>query len=390
MATVVGEVSNVTGTVVAIDASGNERILNVGDQVFAGETIRTGEGAFVAIALVDGGRFDLGRNGEAILDSDVVDVDGDQGAPAADEGALSVESIQAAIAAGVDPTQLLPATAAGPAAGSNGVGPDGAGHSFVIVDPGLTEVLPPVPDFVTQGFGVDFAELPGTREDFPDVAEDTPSEDTPSEDTPSEDTAEDTTEDTEDTDGEDTSEDTAEDTTGKDISNVNFYVVDENGDLTDVVKVDYVGNTWDTGDYDQPQLLAEALVTDPESDYFGDIIMGYSIKAGNDFYHYAKDADSGDWELVAYSLTTGGQGAKSETEYFVLGEEGYEEVNSGEYQIAMNDLFPAGSTPETFNDMSDELVGSNDLFDGIPAEVPEDTATAGEVGDEFVDGTDPS
>ena len=75
MATVVGEVSSVTGTVVAIDASGNERILNVGDQVFAGETVRTGDGAFVAIALVDGGRFDLGRNGEAILGRTIGRVD---------------------------------------------------------------------------------------------------------------------------------------------------------------------------------------------------------------------------------------------------------------------------------------------------------------------------
>jgi hypothetical protein len=166
MATVAGEVSQVQGKVVAIDSTGNERILKAGDTVYAGETIRTNEGGYVAIALVDGGRFDLGRSGEAVLDSDVVDVETDQGAPAADEGALSVEAIQAAIAAGVDPTQLLPATAAGPAAGPDGGGPDGAGHSFVIINPGLTEALPPVPDFVTEGFGVGFGEFPGTREDF--------------------------------------------------------------------------------------------------------------------------------------------------------------------------------------------------------------------------------
>ncbi|RLA34421.1 MAG: hypothetical protein DRR03_06680, partial [Gammaproteobacteria bacterium] len=154
------------GTVVAIDAAGNERTLNVGDQVFAGEVIRTGDGGFIAIALVDGGRFDLGRDGEATLDSDVVDLEPDQGAPTGDEGALSVEALQAAIAAGVDPTQLLPATAAGPAAGGQGGGPDGAGHSFVILPPGLTENVPGVPDFVTQGFGVNFGDLPGPREDL--------------------------------------------------------------------------------------------------------------------------------------------------------------------------------------------------------------------------------
>ena len=70
MATVAGEVSQVQGKVVAIDSAGNERTLKAGDSVYAGETIRTGEGGYVAIALVDGGRFDLGRSGEAVLDSD--------------------------------------------------------------------------------------------------------------------------------------------------------------------------------------------------------------------------------------------------------------------------------------------------------------------------------
>ncbi|HEY5789476.1 MAG TPA: retention module-containing protein, partial [Gammaproteobacteria bacterium] len=164
MATLVGEVSQVVGKVVAIDAAGNERVLNVGDQVFAGEVIQTGDGAYVAIALVDGGRFDLGRNGEATLDGDVVNLEPEgEGVPAADEVALSVEALQAAIEAGVDPTQLLPATAAGPASGQ-GTGPEGGGHSFVSLPPGLTEGLPPVPDLVTGGFDVAFPEQPSEDE----------------------------------------------------------------------------------------------------------------------------------------------------------------------------------------------------------------------------------
>ena len=66
MATSVGEVSQVVGTVIAVDAAGNERVLSAGDQVFAGETIRTGDDGYVAIDLVDGSRFDLGRSGEAV------------------------------------------------------------------------------------------------------------------------------------------------------------------------------------------------------------------------------------------------------------------------------------------------------------------------------------
>ena len=84
MATLAGEVTQVVGTVIAVDSAGNERELSAGDQVFTGEIIKTGEDGYVAISLTDGGRFDLGRSGEAVLDSDVVNVDPAESAPASD------------------------------------------------------------------------------------------------------------------------------------------------------------------------------------------------------------------------------------------------------------------------------------------------------------------
>ena len=284
MATLAGEVTQVVGTVIAVDEAGNERTLSAGDQVFAGETIKTGDDGYVAINLVDGGRFDLGRSGEAVLDSDVVSVEPEPAPPAGDETALSVESIQAAIAAGVDPTQLLPATAAGPAAGGPGGGPDGAGHSFVIVPPGLAESLPGVPDFATQGFGVNFGDLPGTREDVFEEASTVTSPTSPttvtSATTPTTVTSA-TTPTTVTSATTPTTATTPSDPLGNAISDVVFYVVDAEGNLT-TVKLDYSPQL-ELKDARQPGDLVdevESLLGDEAGD-----VVGYTIKGGNDYTH---------------------------------------------------------------------------------------------------------
>ena len=68
----VGHVEQAQNEVVAINKSGTQRTLTDNAPVFAGDTIRTGNESSVVVMLDNGNRFDLGRNGEAVLDSDVL------------------------------------------------------------------------------------------------------------------------------------------------------------------------------------------------------------------------------------------------------------------------------------------------------------------------------
>ncbi|WP_448505958.1 retention module-containing protein [Immundisolibacter sp.] len=133
----IGIVTQVVGQVVAVNADGVERVLVVGDVVYADEVIRTADAGAVTIQFNDGGWFDLGRNAQAVLDSDVYSPEGHEAEAAV--ATAKVEDIQAAIAAGGDPTQLLPPTAAGAAAG--GASGEG-GHSFVALDHDFVSVNP--------------------------------------------------------------------------------------------------------------------------------------------------------------------------------------------------------------------------------------------------------
>ncbi len=105
----VGIVRVVFGTVKAVANDGSERILHLGDRVYANELISTSDLSGVSIEFRNGGRVDLGRDSEAMLDSDVygpTDVDGA-------ELASSIDAAQQAILAGADPAAVLAAPAAG-------------------------------------------------------------------------------------------------------------------------------------------------------------------------------------------------------------------------------------------------------------------------------------
>ncbi|WP_341706991.1 retention module-containing protein, partial [Halopseudomonas sp.] len=123
------KVTQVVGQVFVVTPSGEKRLLVEGDRVMAGEQVTTGEQGSVTLQLSDGREVDLGRDSSFL----VADEGGSGGAAQPQD--LDVDAIQAAIAAGVDPTQLLEATAAGPAAGgAGGAGGQGGGHSFVLLD----------------------------------------------------------------------------------------------------------------------------------------------------------------------------------------------------------------------------------------------------------------
>jgi len=156
----IGTVKTVVGEVKAVDAAGNERILQAGDKVFANETIVTANGGMVLIEFADGTHLDLASASKIVLDTDVFNPANAATTPEGKE--LTAEQIQEMIARGEDPTAVTEATAAGAGAGDEG------GSSFVTVDFNNTQ------GNVTSGFGTlgipgpestTFTELPPVEDD---------------------------------------------------------------------------------------------------------------------------------------------------------------------------------------------------------------------------------
>ncbi|MBD9484678.1 retention module-containing protein [Pseudomonas sp. PDM14] len=169
MATLIGVVSQVVGEVFAVAGDGSRRPLIEGDRVYAGEQLQTGAAGAIAIALSGGGELTLGRDSTLALDQQMLAGNQDNSAANAQETAsdapsdadlTDVEQLQAAIEAGVDPTQAGEATAAGPGAGgAGGAGGVGGGHSFVLLGE-TAGALDPVIGFPTAGLnaGPEFPE----------------------------------------------------------------------------------------------------------------------------------------------------------------------------------------------------------------------------------------
>ena len=152
MAKLIGTVRQVIGEAFAVSEDGVRRLIIEGDRIYAGERIITTDGA-VDIDLVQGGELTLGRGSELVLTEQVLaDAQGQGAAGAAPTAAelAEVEALQQAIAAGEDPTQTAPATAAGPGAG--GAGAAGGGNSFVLLNE-VGGAVDPTIGFATAGLG---------------------------------------------------------------------------------------------------------------------------------------------------------------------------------------------------------------------------------------------
>jgi len=134
----IGTAVIVSGSVQVESPDGATRVLQVNGVVFANETITTGGTGKVSIIFNDAAhtQLDLGRMSEVVLDGDVYP--GDQPVDLADV-VSEVAQLQEALLEG-DPTQDLPAPAAGPAAG--GTGARGGGHPTVVFDLTGAEVIP--------------------------------------------------------------------------------------------------------------------------------------------------------------------------------------------------------------------------------------------------------
>ncbi|EEF78887.1 retention module-containing protein [Methylophaga thiooxydans] len=139
MATQIGVIKAVLGTVTATAMDGSTRTLQIGDRVYANELISTGQSGAVEIEFADGSVMDLGRNSQAMLDNGVFDPEATSVADAPSEDIPEdVAAIQQALLDGEDPTEVGEATAAG--AGVTGTGNEG--HEAVFVNYLNPEVTP--------------------------------------------------------------------------------------------------------------------------------------------------------------------------------------------------------------------------------------------------------
>ncbi|WP_230057007.1 retention module-containing protein, partial [Campylobacter suis] len=116
MATQVGTVRQITGSVIAVDANGNQRTLQVGDAIFLGEVVKTA-GNSKAVLSMDNGK-DV-----SILDNDTMTIDQSASSNVSfgNDTVTDITDLQRAILAGEDLTQLEE-TAAGGNAGGGGEG----------------------------------------------------------------------------------------------------------------------------------------------------------------------------------------------------------------------------------------------------------------------------
>ncbi|MCJ8300759.1 MAG: retention module-containing protein, partial [Pseudomonadales bacterium] len=140
---VIGKVSFLFGTVFAEDASGNQRLLSIGDEIFEGERIITVAGAKVEMDMLSGDQITVADGqswsptGETFTDSRDF---------AAADATLSPEDLalqEALLTPGADPTQFGEATAAGaPGAGAPGTATGDGGTCFVTVKRTANEVNP--------------------------------------------------------------------------------------------------------------------------------------------------------------------------------------------------------------------------------------------------------
>ncbi len=137
MVTEIGIVKALIGTAVVTAVDGSQRNLLVGDRVYADEIITTGDASAIEIEFSDGSLMDLGRNSQALLDSEIFDPQ--QAIESTRD--VDIAELQNALVDGDDPTRQGQA----PAAGLDSEGGN-EGVSTVVVD-----YLDPLGD-VTSGF----------------------------------------------------------------------------------------------------------------------------------------------------------------------------------------------------------------------------------------------
>ncbi|WP_448679534.1 retention module-containing protein [Pseudomonas nicosulfuronedens] len=153
MSSVVAVVKSIIGQVIAVSPEGVQRVLVEGDRIYQGEQLLTGAAGAVTLDVGKGKLVDLGRDSQW-SSADLPQAEAHHAA-AQPVNAPSTEDLQKAIAAGLDPTQALAPTAAGPSAAPSAAGGNGGvggGHSFVVLDATAGRVDPNI-GYATTGLG---------------------------------------------------------------------------------------------------------------------------------------------------------------------------------------------------------------------------------------------
>ena len=148
----IGIVRALVGTTTVSDSRGTTRVLRVGDAVELNDTVQTSAGSTILIQFDNGGFATVAGGDRLLLDQSVLDPSASAKPVQGDE--QSVADIQAMIAAGMDPTQIAEATAAGADAGTAGDPGHSGSHSFVVVNQEGAR------GDVTPGFGTDTTASP--------------------------------------------------------------------------------------------------------------------------------------------------------------------------------------------------------------------------------------
>ncbi|WP_169777373.1 retention module-containing protein, partial [Campylobacter mucosalis] len=118
MATQVGIVKQATGSVIAVDVNGNQRVLHVGDAIFMGEVVKTQANASAVLSMDNGSEVSVGANDVVAVDNSV-----SQGQSFGDESVVAdLSDLQKAILNGADLTNLEETAAGGNAGGGGGSG----------------------------------------------------------------------------------------------------------------------------------------------------------------------------------------------------------------------------------------------------------------------------
>ncbi|MCL1887025.1 MAG: retention module-containing protein, partial [Betaproteobacteria bacterium] len=126
----IGTVKALVGNATAVDANGVKRVLHIGDKVYPNEIIQTDvAGGTVHIEFVNAGFATLASGQTLALDHTFFQGSEKQAS------AVDIQSLQAKIAAGEDPSEFMESAAAGPSAGGDD---DQGGHQFVVVQQSAT------------------------------------------------------------------------------------------------------------------------------------------------------------------------------------------------------------------------------------------------------------
>ncbi|WP_372742871.1 retention module-containing protein, partial [Neptunomonas sp.] len=133
MATVVGTVSFIVGQAYAIKADGTQRILMLGDEVYADEVIRTAADSQVEISMTNGESIALEGGQSWLVSAETYTSAEDYPVDEAvlSDDVASVEAIQQAILEGQDPTLIAEEAAAGNTGDAGSGGNEGSTFELI-------------------------------------------------------------------------------------------------------------------------------------------------------------------------------------------------------------------------------------------------------------------